>query len=534
MQSSIIQTRFSALNIPKGLENYVSRVHGLSDIDSQSIDYEKNRLIDFINHFHGKVVIFFLFKTPVTDEKKFFLSINDFNEWALRYIESNLKYKCIIFKIPMVIGYLGIENAEPSEFFSAPSASVDILKNSYFEIIEINDLYDAINSRLSLDKKFSTININSQNILTAEQVVSACFANSQSEQPECLILNDNLDLDSEININCTKSNQNYLKEKYKGSENGLGAKKLLSIVVPTYNEENGIEQFYCRLKSVLNKLSTRFEHEIIFINDCSKDSTLEKLLLLQSLDSNIQIISFARNFGNQIAIAAGIDFLQGDLAVIIDDDLQDPPEVIFSFIAEWERGFKVVYGQRPIREGESIIFKAIARLYYKCLNLIGDIKIPLDTGDFRLIDRQVIDVLKKMCESNKYYRGMIAWVGFSQKAIIYRRDVRYAGSSTFSLKKYINFAFEGLTSFSDKPLHFSSVFGVIVTFISFILALGLVINKVFNPESSIRGWTSLFALVSFFGGIQLITIGILGIYIGKIFRESKGRPLYVVSEVYKK
>jgi dolichol-phosphate mannosyltransferase len=533
MQSLIIQTRFAALNILKGLENYVSRVHGLSDTKSQSIDDEKKRLIDFINYFRGEVVFFFLFKPPVTDNF-FFLFINEFNEWALKYIESNLKYKCIIFKIPMVIGYLGIENTEPSESLSASSASTYIFKNTYFEIIEINDLYDAINSRLSLDKKFSTININSQNILTAEQVVSACFAKSQSEQPECLILNNNLDLDSEININCTKSNQNYLKEKYKGSEDGLGAKKLLSIVVPTYNEENGIAQFYCRLKSVLNKLSSRFEYEIIFINDCSKDSTLEKLLLLQSLDSNIQIISFARNFGNQNAIAAGIDFLQGDLAVIIDDDLQDPPEVIFSFIAEWERGFKVVYGQRPIREGESIIFKAIARLYYKCLNLIGDIKIPLDTGDFRLIDRQVIDVLKKMCESNKYYRGMIAWVGFSQKAIIYRRDVRYAGSSTFSLKKYINFAFDGLTSFSDKPLHFSSVFGVIVTFISFILALGLVINKVFNPESSIRGWTSLFALVSFFGGIQLITIGILGIYIGKIFRESKGRPLYVVSEVYKK
>ena len=280
MQSLIIQTRFAALNIPKGLENYVSRVHGLSDTKSQSIDDEKKRLIDFINYFRGEVVFFLLFKPPVTDNF-FFLFINEFNEWALKYIESNLKYKCIIFKIPMVIGYLGIENTEPSESLSASSASTYIFKNTYFEIIEINDLYDAINSRLSLDKKFSTININSQNILTAEQVVSACFAKSQSEQPECLILNNNLDLDSEININCTKSNQNYLKEKYKGSEDGLGAKKLLSIVVPTYNEENGIAQFYCRLKSVLNKLSSRFEYEIIFINDCSKDSTLEKLLLLQ-------------------------------------------------------------------------------------------------------------------------------------------------------------------------------------------------------------------------------------------------------------
>jgi len=346
--------------------------------------------------------------------------------------------------------------------------------------------------------------------------------------------NENNDSDRNISIIGIKSNTSYLKYIYRASDITSSSKKLLSIVVPTYNEEKGIEEFYRRLKSVLNKLSLRFDHEIIFVNDFSNDLTLEKLLHLRSLDHNINIINFARNFGNQSAIAAGLDFLRGDLAVIIDDDLQDPPEVIFSFIAEWERGNKVVYGQRPIRDGGSILFKATARWYYKILNSIGDIKIPPDAGDFRLIDRQVIDILKKMCESNRYYRGMVAWVGFKQKAVIYRRDIRYAGSTTFSLKKYISFAFNGLTSFSDKPLYLSSAAGVIITIASFIFALVLVIHKVLNPETSIRGWTSLFVLVSFFGGVQLITIGILGIYISQIFRESKGRPFYIISEIYQK
>lgn len=534
MQNKIIEARFSALNILKGLEIYVSRIHGISDLQHQSIEEEKNKLINFINSSSKKMAIFFFFKSPLTDDKIKFKPIIDFNKWALEYIKSSVKFKYIAFHIPMVVGYVGIEDIDYKKFLLSSSSAEVEFKKSYFEIIEVNDLYDAVYSIISSKHKFGIINLISQNILNLNQFLASCHAKKHSDYPECLILNKINTLDCNLNIYAAKSNSNYLREIYKGSENKFGSKKLLSIIVPTYNEERGIEQFYCRLKSVLNKIATRFDHEIIFVNDCSKDSTLEKILLLQSIDRSIKVISFARNFGNQSAIAAGIDFLQGDLAVIIDDDLQDPPEVIFSFLAEWERGFKVVYGQRPIREGETFLFKAIARWYYKILNVIGDIKIPPDTGDFRLIDRQVIDVLKKMCESNRYYRGMITWVGFSQKAVTYRRDVRFAGSTTFSFRKYISFAFDGIISFSDKPLYFSSVFGVIITITSFLLAFGLIINKVINPDTSIRGWTSLFVLISFFGGIQLISIGILGIYIGQIFREAKGRPLYVISEIYKK
>jgi len=304
--------------------------------------------------------------------------------------------------------------------------------------------------------------------------------------------------------------------------------KLLSVIVPTYNEEHGIEEFYRRTKNVLVRLAPRFEHEIIFVNDYSTDNTFQKLKLLSQTDPAVKILNFSKNFGNQVGITAGIDFSRGDLAVVIDDDLQDPPEIIINFISKWAKGYKVVYGVRPKRRGVNPLFILIAKLYYRAIRTLSDTKIPNDTGDFRLIDRMVIDILKRMKEENRYYRGMVAWVGFPQIGVEYERDKRYAGVTSFSFMRYVKFAINGLTSFTEKPLYFSSLLGLSITFISFILILYLIISKIADPSLSIRGWTSTTVIIMFFGGVQLLSIGILGIYISKIYREVKGRPLYIV------
>ncbi|WP_341915040.1 glycosyltransferase [Polaromonas sp. YR568] len=304
--------------------------------------------------------------------------------------------------------------------------------------------------------------------------------------------------------------------------------KLLSVIVPTYNNENGIWEFYRRTKAVLLSLAPRFEYELIFVNDFSTDNTYSILETIAQSDPAVKLIDFSRNFGNQIGITAGIDYSRGELALIIDDDLQDPPEVINNFIAQWEQGYKVVYGVRPKRQGVNPVFKLVAKLYYRIIGALSETDIPKDTGDFRLIDKVVINSLKLMREENRYYRGMVAWVGFSQIGVTYERDKRYAGVSTFSLKKYVNFAMNGLTSFTDKPLYFSSLVGVFITSISFILAILLVISKIIDPSISIQGWTSTTVIILFFGGIQLLSTGVLGIYISKIYREIKGRPLYIV------
>lgn len=305
---------------------------------------------------------------------------------------------------------------------------------------------------------------------------------------------------------------------------------MISVIVPTYNEELGIGEFYRRTKAVLTSLDNEFFHEIIFVNDCSKDRTLDRLAELASIDPAVKVLSFSRNFGNQIAITAGIDIAQGDIAVIIDDDLQDPPEVIHRFIAEWKKGYKVVYGVRPKRKGVNPLFKMSAKIFYRLLGKLSDIPIPKDTGDFRLIDKSVINVLKTMREENRYYRGMVSWIGFSQIGIEYERDERYAGVSTFSLGKYINFAFNGLTSFTDRPLYFSSILGFIITLTSFLLALRIILRKLTDPLYSIPGWPSLTVIVLFFGGVQLLSIGVVSIYISKIYREVKDRPLYIIEK----
>jgi len=303
---------------------------------------------------------------------------------------------------------------------------------------------------------------------------------------------------------------------------------LLSIIVPTYNEEHGIHEFYRRTKAVLMKLEPRFSHEIIFVNDHSSDQTFSRLLEVADKDSSVKLINFSRNFGNQMGIAAGLDVAKGKLAVIIDDDLQDPPELIPSFIQKWDEGYKVVYGIRPKRKGVNPVFNKLANVFYYLMSRLSDTSIPKYTGDFRLIDRVVIEALKNMGEENRYYRGMVAWVGFSQIGVEYERDERYAGTSTFSLRKYFGFAVNGLTSFTDRPLYFSSMLGLFITIISFLFLAALITQKILDPTVSIRGWTSLATLILFFGGIQLLSIGAVSIYISKIYREVKKRPLYII------
>ncbi len=223
-----------------------------------------------------------------------------------------------------------------------------------------------------------------------------------------------------------------------------------------------------------------------------------------------------------------MDVARGDVSVIIDDDLQDPPELIPSFIKKWDEGYKVVYGVRPKRNGINPLFNSCANFFYFLMSFLSDTRIPKYTGDFRLIDRVVIDVLKTMNEENRFYRGMVAWVGFAQIGIEYQRDKRYAGTSTFSVKKYFRFAVGGFTSFTERPLYLSSILGISITGVSFIF-LGLLLGKkILDPSFSIPGWPSLIALTLFFGGIQLLSIGVVSIYISKIHREVKKRPLYVI------
>lgn len=307
---------------------------------------------------------------------------------------------------------------------------------------------------------------------------------------------------------------------------------LVSIVIPIYFEEQVVRELYNRLKQVLADIGSHYRYEIIFVNDGSKDRSLKILHELHLKDSTVRIIDFSRNFGHQIAITAGIDNAAGDAVIVMDGDLQDPPEVIIDMIAKWEEGYKVVYGVRSVRKGDSTFKLVTAKLFYIIINKLSDVKLPLDAGDFRLMDRVVVNALTSMREQNRYIRGMVSWVGFPQCGLHYERDARYAGKTKYTLKKMIKFALDGIISFSDKPLHYSNQFGLLITTLSFLLALWVIINKIIHPSLSIQGWTSILVVILFLGGIQLISVGILGEYIGRLMREIKDRPLYIVAQKY--
>lgn len=302
----------------------------------------------------------------------------------------------------------------------------------------------------------------------------------------------------------------------------------LSIIVPCFNEELVITQTYDRLASVARDLSG-YETELVFVDDGSRDGTLARLREFAEQDSSVRVIAFARNFGHQVAVTAGIDAAVGDALVIIDADLQDPPELIVEMIAKWREGYDVVYGTRVERSGESWFKLVTARAFYRLLNRLSNVPIPLDTGDFRLISRRVADALRAMPERDRFLRGMVSWVGFKQWALPYHRAARYAGETKYPLRKMFRFATDGILSFSSVPLRISVGLGLLSAALALLGILYALVLRIFT-QIWVEGWTALMIAVLFIGGVQLISVGILGAYVGRIYNEIKGRPLYVVQE----
>ncbi len=282
---------------------------------------------------------------------------------------------------------------------------------------------------------------------------------------------------------------------------------MLSIIVPAYNEQEVLDEFYQRTKSVLTELNS--EYELIFVNDGSKDNTLKILEKLHSIDNNIVIIDLSRNFGKEIAMTAGLDYAKGDAVIIIDADLQDPPELIPELVEQWKNGYDNVYAKRVGRQGESLIKKITAHLFYRIINKMSNINIPKDTGDFRLLSRRAVEALKQLPERNRFMKGLYAWIGFPEKAVIYKRDPRFAGDTKWNYWRLWNFALEGITSFSEIPLKLASYFGLLIAFGSFIYGL-FIIRETLVYGIDVPGYPSLVVIVLFLGGIQLIFIGILG------------------------
>lgn len=301
-----------------------------------------------------------------------------------------------------------------------------------------------------------------------------------------------------------------------------------SIVVPVYNEEEVINETYKRLKQVMDDVGESYE--IVFVNDGSRDRTAELARQICQNDKNIKLLDFSRNFGHQLAITAGMDYTSGEAVVVIDADLQDPPEVIPKMIEKWKEGYEVVYGKRLKRKGDTPFKKFTAAVFYRTLKKITEVDIPVDTGDFRLIDRKVCDALKKVGERSRYVRGIVSWLGFKQTGVEFVREERFAGSTKYPLKKMIRFASDAIASFSYKPLKLASVLGFTISFACFIYLLIVLVNKLFVGGNTVPGWASLIAINLFFNGIILVILGIIGSYIGRIYDEAKGRPLYVIRE----
>ena len=307
--------------------------------------------------------------------------------------------------------------------------------------------------------------------------------------------------------------------------------KKISVVIPMYYEEEVVDICYKRVVNNLKKLSDKYSYEIIFINDGSKDSTLEILKKIASNDDNVKIISFSRNFGHQAAVTAGIRNVTGDAIIIMDADLQDPPELFEGMIEKWEKGYEVVYGKRKTREGESIFKLLTARMFYNTLNKLSEIEIPKDTGDFRLVDRKVIDVIATLPEHNKFLRGLFSWVGFNQYPYEYNRVNRVAGKTKYPFKKMFKLATDGILSFSAKPLKIVGAIGIFSVIVSIIILIYSIVSYMFKLNSLTPGWTSIMCTMTFIGGIILISLWMIGEYIARIYEESLGRPEYIIDEL---
>lgn len=305
--------------------------------------------------------------------------------------------------------------------------------------------------------------------------------------------------------------------------------KKISIVVPMYNEAEVSKECYKRIKEVVYKLP-EYDYEFIFINDGSQDKTLEILKTIARTDHKVKIISFSRNFGHQNAVSAGLKVVTGDVILIIDADLQDPPECLPDMLKLWKDGNQIIYGKRKSRKGESGFKLISAKMFYKTLNALSDVEIPKDTGDFRLVDRKVVDVMNELPEHNKFFRGLFSWVGFKQKAYEYERQKRFAGKTKYPLKKMLKLASDGIIGFSTKPLKLVGYIGMFSILISFLLLIYALLAYIFQFGNLTPGWASIMVAITFFAGVQLLSIWIMSEYISRIYDENKGRPEYIIDE----
>ncbi len=301
-----------------------------------------------------------------------------------------------------------------------------------------------------------------------------------------------------------------------------------SLVVPAYNEEGVIDELVVHLGRVMDALDG--DAEAILVDDGSRDRTYELMVKAAGADARFRLVRLSRNFGHQIALTAGVDLASGDAVVVMDADLQDPPEVVLELAKRWREGYDVVYAVREEREGETRFKRATATWFYRGFNRISKVKVPLDVGDFRLVDRRALDVFNQMRESNRFVRGMFSWIGMRQTGVTYTRHERFAGETKYPLRKMLRFATTGVISFSSAPLRFALNIGFIVSFIAFALGTWSIIVKI-SGLYQVPGWTSIVVVTTFIGGIQLIVLGVIGEYIGDIHDEVKRRPLYIVSEL---
>jgi dolichol-phosphate mannosyltransferase len=301
----------------------------------------------------------------------------------------------------------------------------------------------------------------------------------------------------------------------------------LSLVLPIYNEEAVIPELHTRLQEFLGKLTV--DAEVVFVNDGSKDRSMELLRQVSAGEPRYRVLSFARNFGHQTAITAGLDYARGKAVVVMDADLQDPPEVVLDMVAKWREGFDVVYGKRRSREGETFFKLVTAKAFYRVFAAMIPIEVPLDTGDFRLMSRRVVIALRELRETHRFVRGMVAWIGFKQTAVLYDRPGRFAGETKYPLRKMIRFAIDGITSFSILPLRFATYLGMLVAIFSVATAIWAIVAR-FALHATVPGWTAMVVLVALLAAAQLLMIGILGEYVGRIYEQVKSRPLYVVGD----
>lgn len=305
-------------------------------------------------------------------------------------------------------------------------------------------------------------------------------------------------------------------------------KPLISVVVPVYNEAEGIAVFHERASAAMRALAD-CEYELVYVDDGSKDASYQIMRGFAKGDPRVQVVKFSRNFGHQIAITAGLDHARGDAVVFIDADLQDPPELIADLVAKWREGNDVVYGRRAVRKGETAFKLITAAVFYRVLRNIANIDIPPDVGDFRLISARVADQLRAMREKDRFIRGLVSWVGFKQTFIMYERDERYAGETKYPLTKMIKFALDGLTSFSSAPLRVATWMGYIASAMAFLYLISVFVQWAMGI--TVEGWATIVVAVLFLGGVQLICLGILGEYLGRVFNEVKPRPVYIVEEI---